>query len=431
MAAFVRRPEPTPTVPPAAKRQVSTPSAGLASHPFAPMRMSTTIRCTLQALCVAALCMSLWLTGLKWTGEIDTVAGCGAGSGCAEVLGSRWSMVGGVVPVSLLAALTYLTATVALWRTGTSWRNLRLLVASVLVGAALWFLGLQVMAISRTCRYCLTLHAIGIATALGLVALDARHWRQQGVQMAKLFAAGLGATAWFAFIQIFGPLPATHRLETAGAAQAAAPAAKSAPNLSVGVHTAGTGRLIQFMNGRKSFRLGAVPFVGKPTAKHILVKYFDYTCDSCRRMHHQLAQLMRDHPADYAVIVLPTPLERSCNSRLPDSVRDHADACAIAKCALALWHDDPAAFVKFHDWVFETQPVLSQIEDRVGAAALDSQEIARWVESCLRQNIADYALLIRKTPVMPKLLVTGATVLQGVPRDVDALQRSLSGVLPP
>ena len=69
----------------------------------------------LRILAVAGLAISLYLLILKLTGRISYVVGCGEGSGCANVLGSRWSQFFHV-PVTAFAAAMYATLLVATWR---------------------------------------------------------------------------------------------------------------------------------------------------------------------------------------------------------------------------------------------------------------------------------------------------------------------------
>ena len=66
----------------------------------------------LRVLALAGLLISGYLFIQKVTGQIDSIVGCGGESGCANVLGSRWSQYFGV-PVSALSATIYLALLVA------------------------------------------------------------------------------------------------------------------------------------------------------------------------------------------------------------------------------------------------------------------------------------------------------------------------------
>ncbi|MDC0935862.1 vitamin K epoxide reductase family protein [Pirellulales bacterium] len=387
------------------------------------------LRVTVQGVLLAAAGMSLWLAIQKWTGGIDTLAGCGTGSGCAQVLGSRWSMVIGVLPVSVFAIIVYLAASVSIWKTSPTWRQARIVLAAILIGAAVWFGALQVFVLSTVCRYCLTVHGLGIAAAIGLVAIDGAQWRELPSRVTRPMALGFGLAAWFAFIQVVGPIPETHRVETAPPPLARR-SATSRRVIPANIHAAGSGRLVKFFDGQKSFRLGAVPLLGDPEARHVIVKYFDYTCQSCRAMHGQLEVLLERYPEEFAVIVIPAPLEKGCNSYLPATVQNHPDACGFARCALTMWRHAPGQFGDFHDWLFESHPTLEQAEERVGQEWLQDDETKRWVNAFLRQDFEDYGRLIQQTSVMPKLLVHGTKIMQGTPRDADALLETFRSALP-
>src|SRR5215469_15069803 len=68
-------------------------------------------RRVLTGLCSLALALSAYLSWHYLMG--GSVIGCGGGSPCDLVLSSRWSTIGGVLPVSGIAAGTYLAMLVA------------------------------------------------------------------------------------------------------------------------------------------------------------------------------------------------------------------------------------------------------------------------------------------------------------------------------
>src|SRR5262252_3480080 len=67
----------------------------------------------LRALTIAALGVSGYLLVVSLDQQRLPV-GCGAGSGCAAVLASRWSSIFGI-PVSYLAAVVYLGVFLVTW----------------------------------------------------------------------------------------------------------------------------------------------------------------------------------------------------------------------------------------------------------------------------------------------------------------------------
>src|SRR5262245_10262891 len=102
-------------------------------------------RWSLTALSAVALGLSAYLSWHHLMG--GSVIGCGGGNSCDQVLSSRWSAVRGVLPVSGLAAGTYLAMLVASLFIGpatatadrrTAWGALLVLVGAA-AGSAVWF----------------------------------------------------------------------------------------------------------------------------------------------------------------------------------------------------------------------------------------------------------------------------------------------------
>lgn len=371
-------------------------------------------------LAILAFVLSLWLTVQKLTGKIDTLAGCGEGSGCANVLGSKWSMVFGIIPVSVFSCLLYLAVVASLWLQGAAVCRLRLLAAWLLIAAAVWFTALQSFVLKAICPYCMTMHGIGVA--LGLVLLFAQR-RAGGSVMQTLAPLPLAVilVAALAVIQHFGPEPETHRVDQA--------AGLGPVNAATSIHNAGEGRLASFLGGSKSYRVEQLPHLGSPDARHVLVKYFDYKCEACSRAHAYLETVIAKYPGRLVVIVLPVPLERTCNPHLPQGLKDHPNACKLARLALRVWRADAASFAEFHGWLFDyhDQPyeaAEAMAYSLVGAEKLEAVDGA-WVDAVLQQNVADYRVLLQETPVMPKTLIGDSLVVQGVAKDYTTFERLL------
>ena len=73
------------------------------------------IRPLLRIFALAGLAISAYLLVLRLTGQISYLAGCGEGSGCANVLGSRWSQFFHV-PITAFSSGMYLVLLVATWK---------------------------------------------------------------------------------------------------------------------------------------------------------------------------------------------------------------------------------------------------------------------------------------------------------------------------
>jgi uncharacterized membrane protein len=135
----------------------------------------------LTGLSTLALALSAYLSWHYLVG--GQVSGCGAGSSCEKVLSSRWSAVGGVLPVSGLAAGAYLAMLVASLSIGPAtaapvrrlaWGAMLVLVGAA-AGSAVWFTIVQKWVIGAFCLHCMATHITGLLLA-ALVIWRARIW---------------------------------------------------------------------------------------------------------------------------------------------------------------------------------------------------------------------------------------------------------------
>ena len=99
------------------------------------------------------------------------VAGCGTGSSCDTVLKSHWAYLLPGVPVTAPALLTYLVILTGLFFYPRSkvWHVVFMVAAFTVIGAALWFVGLQIFEIGSYCKWCLATHALGVAGSFCLL----------------------------------------------------------------------------------------------------------------------------------------------------------------------------------------------------------------------------------------------------------------------
>lgn len=373
----------------------------------------------IRILAAIGLGISAYLFAMKLTGEITSVVGCGGKGGCASVLGSRWSQWFGL-PVSAVSSVFYL---VVLALTFKGPKSALTAAAFLLIGAALWFMGLQALVIKSFCPWCLATHLTGLATAAAIFLTTRTSFRP----LLVLAPAFLILT--LALGQVFGPQPDTHEMTREGEIE---------QRKIVAEQTTGKGRLVQFKtpDGRvmKSYRLGSVPYLGSPTATHVLVKYFDYTCASCRNMEEDLAALMTTYPEEVAVIVMPTPLNRRCNPFLKEGIRDHQHACELARLGLAAWRAQPEDFPAVHEILFQ-RPVLrpesarAAIEKIIPADKLTAALADPWVTRSLEANVKDYRALASRNIQMPKLLVTGTKTLHGLARSTEIFVQLMAKTL--
>ncbi|MES2706949.1 MAG: vitamin K epoxide reductase family protein [Verrucomicrobiota bacterium] len=422
-----------------------------------PLLAAPFLRWLVRLAALGAGGIGLWLTIEKLTGRIDSIAGCGGAGGCSQVLGGRWSAWMGV-PVSALAFVFYAVVLGLTFRPVYSKSPFKidaLLTAAALAAllAACWFLGLLVVVEKTFCPFCAAVHALGFLWAVPVL------WRR--ASMGKLRGApGFAVAAGVAVLilgQLFGPAPQTYLLTTtpaspspaappasapvtlpAGAASPPGQTAAPAPGAAAGSTAAATpapaaapvpvpaAREISFQNGTMYFRTDELPILGPKDAAHVMVEYFDYTCASCRDMSKDMEAARAQLGGRIAVIVLACPLNRQCNSALPDQVPDHAGACTLARLSLAVWRKAPQQFEAYHQFLMalplppdETAARTRATEICGGADGLTLALADPWIEGRLNQTVQEYASLCVQQIKMPKLLLHGNVMMHGTARSAE------------
>ena len=395
-----------------------------------------------------ALLVAGYLVGMYWTGQISHLRGCGEGEGCANLLGGQWG-TWFLVPISFWALLAYVALLVLIAIGLDAWwsRMLALSGGLLLLLAAGWFMVLQAFVEKHFCLYCCVMHACGAVIAGVLLhAFWTRDFPGRWQALKTASALSLAATTALIAGQLWGPQPATHETRELTAAdlpaatppdlQAVAQAVGADPGCDSRLAPRATGRdrrsgrgsaalaaglrrppaepapvttppppppppqrMASFLDGKLRYVVGEMPMIGDPAAEHMLVKYFDYTCEACRDMHEELEKVRRLYPRKFAVIVVPTPLNRTCNPNVLPGVPDHLFACELARLALAVWRANPARFAEFHEALFRQQGRITPAEARgqaielVGFEALQRAEQDPWIEDVLAQSAATYRAL--------------------------------------
>ena len=377
----------------------------------------------LRLVSIGGLLLSGWLLFQKASGSITYLVGCGSGSGCANVLGSRWSQWF-LIPVTALSLVLY---AVLLGLTFRPQRTALLAVGSSLAGAALWFGIVQAFILRSFCPWCLSAHVLGLAAA---ALIFREHAGKSKGPAARGILAGLAATAVLVAGQVFGPVPDTHQTSDVAVTPAPpTPAGKPLP-----VHERGDGRKVVFL-ANKSYNVAALPHLGDPASPHVAVKYFDYACDSCRDLHEDLLAFQTKHPGKLCVILLPCPIHRACNPEVPAHLENHPNACELARLALACWRADPASFPAVHHALF-ARPTLDPAKAMEAVKPLLKAPLAPdaladpWIDEVLAADAADYKRInVTNTGqlnyLMPKLLVGGTRMLHGVTKSREILFQAL------
>jgi len=126
----------------------------------------------IAALAVVALCLSGYLTWTTWSA--GSVAGCSSDGliDCDHVLASNWSKWFGL-PISLFGSLTYVGILAVCWPAARSSsgiaQTILLALAMLAAGAAMWFIGLQLVVLQSICIYCMAVHTCGLT--IGVLTL--------------------------------------------------------------------------------------------------------------------------------------------------------------------------------------------------------------------------------------------------------------------
>ena len=353
-------------------------------------------------LALAGLAMNLALLWQHLRG--GGIVGCGGGSACDELLNSPWAEVHGI-PVTAFGALVYLGLILSLVATGHP-QLTRLL--GVILGAAVWFVFVQAALLGRFCPWCMTAHVIGVCVAaLGLwrqLQIDHTEsmWMTSGTMVVAV-ALGLG------FAQYGNPRIASYRIdELQGVSQSQAS----------GIYARGDGRKVVFADGRRTFDLSALPHLGRADARCVMVEYLDYQCPSCRVMREFLDALLAKHPADLCVVILPVPMERSCNHSLGEKDTEFPGSCKLTRLALVLWRTKPEAFAGFHQFLLDgatPEQATAKVLDLMPPGEMFAALRDPWIDELIQADVSDCVAFSIKSKKLPKLLVSGSRILHGLP----------------
>ncbi|MCO6044046.1 hypothetical protein NG895_09005 [Aeoliella sp. ICT_H6.2] len=384
-------------------------------------------RSAISSFCAVALILSVYLSWRHLTG-VEAI-GCGAGSTCEQVLSSRWSTVGGLVPVSGLAMGLYSVMLVASFYAGPAtpeqerrlaWSVMLTLVGAI-AGSALWFVTLQAWVIGTYCPFCMATHVVGLLVAV-LVIGQARRQLQGAPAGTNLPPRWLGKPVVFPLLglALAGGLAATQAFQTL-------------PGVVVAGETA---------DGDANTEELLPPLIGRPDAPVIVTLLFDYQCRHCQQMHFILNEAVQRLEGELAIALRPAPLSTQCNSFVPRDVEQFEGSCELAKISLAVWLADEQAHAEFHQWMFtfdtgaRWQPrSLSTAHEKaialVGEAAMESALGDPWIQRCLDSSVQRYGAA-GGGPI-PKL-VYGSRWVTASPTDADALlavlREQLSAPLP-
>ena len=397
----------------------------VASQPKLNAPPAPATRWIIRVLLTAAMAVDAYLLWVSASG--GAVAGCGPESNCHTVLNSRWAYWLGV-PVSAPALVIY-----ALLFLGTlgpppgrrpapqapppAWV---LFGSLTVIGAGLWFVGLQLFVLRTVCPFCMTAHGCGMIAA-SLLAWSCLAGKSAPSDPATPRAAPAAAAPGRTWLAMAGAAIAVAVLAL-GQAWRQPKSFATAP-VTAGVLTNAPGasaRTFEILDGQFRFKLNEAPLMGKTAAEHILVSLFDYTCHYCRELHPALVDACRRFSNQLAIVSLPVPLDASCNPLIKRQMAPHTNACALARIGLTVWLADRKQGEAFDDWLFAppTPPLPAAAEayarQLVGSNAFDRARTNAWISEQLRQDIALFEAMYKKfgQGSMPKVLI-GTNLISG------------------
>lgn len=392
-----------------------------------------------------------------FTGGI--VVGCGDGTpfGCGHVLTSRWA-TWFAVPVSLPAIAIYLItlgATLLISAPQTprqrfGWSLLTGL-ATLIGGAAIWFVGLQLLSLGNLCYYCLALHGCGLLLA-GFVA-----WRLPQVLIGKIAPAAaigsggflglLGLTALIGGQWFFAPPPGEMHITKVSTVNFPIDIGPRSGTdaTATGLPTTDSSRKpehpwphrqLSLLAGNVTLDMYDYPVVGNREALQPIVEMFDYTCPQCRELHALMRQVHDEFGEDLALVLVPVPLNPRCNQYATTNHEDHATACELARIALAVWQTQPDAFIEFHHRLMTGTTPPSPAEAEAAAIQLLGEAAFREalknpiLEQQLQENCRIYGMARASTgeSTIPKMIHSD-TASSGLPAGVEELRAFLKKAL--
>jgi uncharacterized membrane protein/protein-disulfide isomerase len=345
-----------------------------------------------------------------------SVLGCSGANSCDDVLNSRWSTIGGVLPVSGLAAGAYFAMLTASFSIGPrtaapvrrlAWRAM-LILAGAAAGSAVWFIIVQKWFIGSFCPYCMATHITSLLLAAFVI------WRaplesDQGIRRLPVIGFALTGAA-LAGILAIGQLTIVPRA----------------------VYRAG-----ESQNNLTAIDSRAAPLIGSPGAPYIVTLLFDYKCPHCQQVHLLLDEVIRRYNGKLAVALCPAPLNRECNPYVPRDVDEFADSCELAKVGLAVWVANREAFPAFDRWMFSfesgdrwhprsLEAAKAKAIELVGQSKFDAAMTDPWINEYLQTSVRLYAN--SGAAALPKL-VFGSRWVTPQPQDINDLVSILQDTL--
>lgn len=270
--------------------------------------------------------------------------------------------------------------------------------ALLLGGAAIWFLGLQMLVLRRLCLYCVLVHLLGLAcAALALFLTPTASWWGSAL-WASVPLIALVAGQVFLKPRLYAVVRE---------ANAQSPSAEP------------TWHSVVLLGGKIRLMSDDWPIIGNSQAPHLIACLFDYTCPECRDLHHRLREALDGLVGQVAVLMLPVPQDPACNDQVKQKYAGHERACEYARLALALWLADATRYDAYDRWFFGGQQPPTLEQARAFAQRLLEQEGFEKAASAMDidRHLSTGLFMFQRsgTGKLPTLLLPGAAVFGQLP----------------
>jgi len=357
------------------------------------------------------------------------LAGCGEGSGCEEVLQTKWSSWFGL-PVSFGALATYVAIFVLAFRIAADKRGAWIaMVFFVLLASlsGLWFVSLQIFVLHAYCKYCSAIHFCGLLIAfLVLKNLPLRKEEKPekskkkksapptGVPAANFLYAGTLALVGVGVL-MFG--------QTRSGLVKPEPISQS----SGVIGTSFPVKTVSMAKGAFPVNVGEYPTLGSIDAEHFVAHLFDYTCPACRKLHPDLVAAQQPNQQHVALTLIPMPLDAACNPGISQTAYIHMNACAYAKLGLAVWRAKPEAYLSFDHFMFQgeyppgTDQATAYAAQLVGQDTLTKVLADPQLDVLLRVGISMFYSPSLERKVLP-IIMTPEKIIYGYPETAELAQ---------
>ena len=410
-----------------------------------------------RILLFSASIITLYLATLTLS-QGNNIPGCGPDSDCSKVLNSPWAYWLGI-PVSipgLCLYVVFLLKTFGIKNKNISSNqkkyirslNTLTLCAFGAIGAGIWFIGIQYVAIKSFCPYCCAAHALAMTASgiflaqSGTIAnrLNVKINITGGILTMTTLIVGVGGT------QTLFPkqMPAPKIVELKNSATNTIPLNnQTSPTTEINRATITEKNInaketpFPIPKTELSLITSNLPIIGDRNATNRFAVMFDYTCHHCRKLHSFVRQIIPKYENKLSCIMIPMPLDSKCNPLIKTTHADHVNACDYTKICLAIHQIAPDKYEEFDKWLFnnhnQIKPYSTVLEYAEGITSKDSINEAMNSQPVLDQlatNIEVYKLNSKNgnTSIMPQAIIK-SRVMFGPPPSVEALENLLNQFL--